>query len=296
MRELLKKIPLLVQLNHGCHRLRRWIRHRVSVTLHSLSIRRISKLALFAPNTAGYYEGLETTIEKLTLLSAQQAFPLLLELSESVGRPCPDPVSAEDFSKTFAAHGSAEALRAIFDSYGCDKSLSHNYHHVYGAVLKDLGSVSLMLEIGLGTTNTDVVSNMGGIWTPGNSLRAFREYLPSARIHGADIDRRILFQEERISTHFVDQTDITTIRDLVSSLPAQLDLLIDDGLHAPNANLATLIVGLEAVRVGGWVVIEDIAEEALPFWRVVSSVIGERYECQLIRAHGGLVVAVKKTG
>jgi len=295
MKNILKKIPLLISINHGWHSFMRSAKSGFSRTFHAGSIRRITKLALFAPNTAGYYEGLESAIENLSLLSARQVFPLLLDLSEKLGKADPCVITAENFCEKFGSCDEAVALKAVFDAYGCDKSLSHNYHFVYGAVLKDLGSVSLMLEIGLGTTNTDVVSNMGGIWTPGNSLRAFRKYLPAAMIHGADIDKRILFQEERINTHFVDQTDITTIRRLGSLIPGQLDLLIDDGLHAPNANLATLLVGLEKVRQGGWIVIEDIAEKALSFWKIVVLMIGGIHECHLIRAHGGLVVALKKS-
>lgn len=295
MKYILKKIPLLVSINHGWHSFLRRARSYFSRTFHAGSIRRIKKLSLFAPNTAGYYEGLESAIENLSLLSARQAFPLLLDLSEKLGKVFHHVITAEDFCEKFCACDEAFVLKAVFDAYGCDKSLSHNYHFVYGAVLKELGTISLMLEIGLGTTNTDFVSNMGGIWTPGNSLRAFRKYLPSATIHGADIDKRILFQEERIATHFVDQTNIETIRRLGSLIPGQLDLLIDDGLHAPNANLATLLVGLEKVRQGGWIVIEDIAEEALPFWKIVVLMIGGIHECHLIRAHGGLVMALKKS-
>lgn len=295
MRKILKKIPFLVSLNHGWHAMLKRLRSGASRTMHASAIRRINKLSLYAPNTAGYYEGLEKTIQDLTVLSAAQVFPLLVELAQKTRGARPSVVTAEEFCSGFSADNEAIALKTVFDAYGCDKSLSHNYHHVYAAVLKDLGPVSLMLEIGLGTTNTDVVSNMGRIWTPGNSLRAFSEYLPAATIHGADIDRRILFQEKRICTHFVDQTDIGTIRALGTAIPGQLDLLIDDGLHAPNANLATLLVGLEKVRQGGWIVIEDIAEEALPFWQIVVLMIGGVHECHLVRAHGGLVVALKKS-
>jgi hypothetical protein len=65
-----------------------------------------------------------------------------------------------------------------------------------------------LLEIGLGTNNTDVVSNMGSEGVPDASLRAFRDYLPNARIYGAGIDKRILFEESRIKTYFADQTDL----------------------------------------------------------------------------------------
>ena len=67
-----------------------------------------------------------------------------------------------------------------------------------------------ILEIGLGTNNVDVVSNMGRDGIPGASLRAFRDYLINSKIYGADIDKSILFSEERIETYFVDQTNDTS--------------------------------------------------------------------------------------
>ncbi len=291
---LLKKIPFLVRINHAYYAIKR----RVTLASSNYRFRReistIRRLGQYAPNTAGYYEGLEKTIHDLTLLSAAQVFPHLSGLCDRFrGQPY-RVVSAPEFCESFGAGEEAAALKAVFDSYGCDKAGNHDYHLVYGAVLKSLGRVGSMLEIGLGTTNTDVVSNMGRVWTPGNSLRAFREYLPGALVYGADVDRRILFEEDRIKTFHVDQTDVETIAELGRMIPGELDLIIDDGLHAPNANLAVLSFALEKLRPRGWVVIEDIAEEAEPIWKVVASLLPDTLKSHLIASKGGMVFAVEK--
>ena len=40
----------------------------------------------------------------------------------------------------------------------------------------------------MGTNKPGLVSTMGASHTPGASLRAFRDYLPNAIVHGADVD------------------------------------------------------------------------------------------------------------
>lgn len=291
--DLLRKIPFLVRINHSFYSLKRSLELSYSNYVYSREIREIKRLRQFAPNTSGYYQGLEKTIHDLTLLSVTQVFPTLSVVIDRFRNAPLKPISAAQFCEEFEAQDEAINLKGIFDSYGCDKSHNHDYHFVYGAVLKNLGRIESMLEIGLGTTNTDVVSNMGKIWVPGNSLRAFRKYLPATSIYGADIDRRILFQEDRIKTYFVDQTDGATITALGDKMPGKLDLIIDDGLHAPNANLAVLSFALDKLKAGGWVVIEDISEEAAPIWKVVSAILPSEYLAYLIEAKGGLVFAVK---
>jgi hypothetical protein len=61
-----------------------------------------------------------------------------------------------------------------------------------------------------------------------------------------------------------------------------LDLIIDDGLHSPDANIATLLFGLSRVRSGGWVVVEDIAIEAQPIWEVVAALLPANYRSHLL--------------
>jgi len=290
---LLRKVPFLVRINHAYYALKRSLELTASNFIYRREISEIKRLGQFAPNTSGYYQGLEKTIHDLTILSATQIFPTMALMADRFRGVSLVPVTAEQFCKDLGASQEAIALKKIFDSYGCDKSQNHDYHFVYGAVLKSLGKIDSMLEIGLGTTNTDVVSNMGKIWVPGNSLRAFREYLPGTSIYGADVDKRILFQEERIKTYFVDQTDASTIKALNVKIPGRLDLLIDDGLHAPNANLAVLAEAFDKIKAGGWLVIEDISPEAHPIWSVASALLPSQYTSYLIEAKGGMVFAVR---
>ena len=147
----------------------------------------------------------------------------------------------------------------------------------------------------MGTNNRHVVSHMGVDGKPGASLRAFRQHLPNAQIYGADIDKSILFQEDRIQTFFVDQTEPSSFLDLERRVPSDLDLIIDDGLHSPDANLESLRFGLQKIKIGGWFIVEDICPEAVPLWQVVSALlISERLEAHLYRAQGGYVFAVKR--
>jgi len=245
---------------------------------------------LFRPNSAGFYNDRAS----LTIQTINQTFPALSAFSASLGVAQAEvkkidsfPVSNEDIS-------AVNELKTVLDSYGSDKANYHNYHNVYGTILHDRNAITGLLEIGLGTNNPDFVSNMGAFGRPGASLRAFRDFLPSAKIYGADIDRGILFSEERIQTFFVDQTNIDTFAELDSLIPSDLDLIIDDGLHSPNANIITMTFALPKIRVGGWFVIEDIALEALPVWEVVTALLPAQYEVHIFRATMTLVFAVKK--
>ena len=135
---------------------------------------------------------------------------------------------------------------------------------------------------------------MGTEGQPGASLRAFREFLPRAEIYGADIDRRILFEDERIHTFFLDQTNPQSFDVLGASIPTDFDLIIDDGLHSPNANIATLSFGLGKLKIGGWLVVEDIAPPALPLWRVISAILPEEYESHIVSAKEAILYSVRR--
>ena len=193
-------------------------------------------------------------------------------------------------------HGmdAAPLLKQYFDEYGSDKSRTHNYHLIYGALMPAPSKVQSLLEIGLGTNNTDIVSSMGEAGKPGASLRAFRKYLPNAKIYGADIDRRVLFEEDRIKTHFVDQTRLSTFDELSKLIQEPLDFIIDDGLHSPNANLTVLIFSVSNLKVGGWLVIEDIKQSALPIFRTASCLLAEKFDCFIVKAKGAYVFLVQR--
>lgn len=185
-------------------------------------------------------------------------------------------------------------LKKLLDSYGSDKANSHNYEILYANIFKNRNEIKNVLEIGMGTNNTSVLSNMGVNGKPGASLRAFRDYLPNANIYGADIDRDILFEEDRITSFFVDQLRPSTIYDLFNSLPNDLDLIIDDGLHSPEANINVFTYGISKIKVGGWMIIEDIPDTSVELWKIVSLLTPVNYETYIIKADKGNLFAIKR--
>jgi len=99
-----------------------------------------------------------------------------------------------------------KALADLFSLHGSDKATAHNYHLIYSSVLKGKRNRPIrILEIGIGPNNVGVPSTIGRLGRPGPSLRAFRHWAPNSLVVGADVNRRILFSEERISTYHVDQ-------------------------------------------------------------------------------------------
>jgi hypothetical protein len=170
-------------------------------------------------------------------------------------------------------HLDSVSLGNLFEKFGSDKSNPNDYYKIYAYLLSKINSPKNILEIGLGSNNLKVVSNMGIFGSPGASLRSFREYLPEANIYGADIDKSALFNEDRILTYWVDQTKPESLQLMFSEFNKKFDLIIDDGLHSPDANISTLIAALNWCEEGGFIVIEDIARSARSIWFIVQSLL-----------------------
>lgn len=135
---------------------------------------------------------------------------------------------------------------------------------------------------------------MGRNGKPGASLRSFRDFQPSLKIYGADFDKRILFSEDRIETFFVDQTDQQTIEDLSQNIGDNFDLMIDDGLHSPNANLNSLEFFLRHIKVGGYAIVEDINISTKPIWNIVSHLIEPDFISAFIETKAACMFIVKR--
>jgi hypothetical protein len=119
--------------------------------------------------------------------------------------------------------------------------------------------VKLVFECGLGTNNPDFRSNMTVDGMPGASLRVWRDYFKNAQIYGADIDKNILFQEDRIKTYYVDQLNTPSIETMWKEIGIQnFDIIIDDGLHATDANINLFINSFDKLKKNGIYIIEDV--------------------------------------
>ena len=133
----------------------------------------------------------------------------------------------------------------------------------------------------------------GGI--PGASLRSWKKYFPHANIVGCDIDSRILFTEERITTFQLDQTSKSSWDQLKHKLAGRsFNLIIDDGLHAPYANLRTIIEAVPLLRQGGWIVIEDVPDRSLVVWKLLLPNIDSLWESQILKAKKSHLILLRK--
>ena len=244
----------------------------------------------FAPASAGNY--LQKT--KFTISSIKNTFESLSQILITEGYES-QVIESERFSKVLKSRFSnQEEIAKCFNKFGSAKSISHSYQYIYGPIFSDIRKIDALLEIGLGTNDTKVLSNMSKWGIPGASLRAFQELLPQTKIYGADIDKKILFTEDRIETFFVDQTKFETLLSLGKKINGQLDIIIDDGLHSPEANLNVIRFAHEKLKVGGWLVIEDISSYALPMLRVLSFLIRDSWLCYIIKDNQNLVFVGKK--
>ena len=187
-----------------------------------------------------------------------------------------------------------EKLGDLFNLHGSDKASVHNYYLIYSSIINELENPSKIFEIGLGTNNIDVVSTMGKNGKPGASLRAFRDYTNDLHVYGADFDQRILFEENRIKTFFVDQTNSKTFLDLSQKIDSNFDLMIDDGLHSPNANLNSLFFFRNKVRKGGYIVIEDINPLTEKLWLTVSALMEKEFKSAFVKTKRAYVFVLQK--
>jgi hypothetical protein len=293
MKNFLKKFYLFILLNKIRIFIITFYSKTYSNIFYNAALKIIKTLNQYAPNTGGTVIGLEKEIMDLTLKSAVQIFPFIINLQNKLGYQGKEIITAEKFCMSFlGGMESAKAFKKTFDKYNSDKTLNHNYHFVYGPIINTIKNLNVVFEIGLGTTYTDVVSHMGQTWKPGASLRAFREYLPEAKIYGADIDKRILFNEKNIETFFIDQTDLLTFNIIDNKIDTNIDLIIDDGLHSPNANIATLAFALSKISNNGWIVIEDISYHSVTIWKVISNLFPVSFKTFIIKAENSYVFAI----
>ena len=99
---------------------------------------------------------------------------------------------------------------------------------------------------------------------PGASLKVWRDYFVNGEIFGADIDKNILFNSERIKTFEVDQTNKESIQNMWKKIKVEnFDLIIDDGLHNYEAGVTLFRNSFQKLRKNGVYIIEDVSNKYL---------------------------------
>lgn len=166
---------------------------------------------------------------------------------------------------------SKSLLGILSEKYGSDKGEitetghshswpAHSYTDLYSILFaQNRSSVTKFFECGIGTNNTKLPSNMGENGKPGASLRMWRDYFPNAVVIGADIDKEILFQEERIRTYYLDQTDPKSVSNFWSEVKLKdFDIMLDDGLHTYEAGITLFENSIHQLAKNGLYIIEDV--------------------------------------
>jgi hypothetical protein len=195
-----------------------------------------------------------------------------VDLLDKTAKCCEDVIN-------FPTQGYGE-LAILCDIYGSDKGSltddskqhpyaplpAHTYTDIYEILFNEddrKNRVKNIFECGIGTNNTAIPGNMTVHGKPGASLRVWRDFFQNAVIWGADIDRGILFEEERIKTGYMDQTNPESIKEFFDQAGVEeFDIIIDDGLHTFDAAkcLFDNIVGggIGRLSKNGLYIIEDL--------------------------------------
>ena len=173
-----------------------------------------------------------------------------------------------------------DLLSLLCDKYGSDKGEAqasvhpypwpaHTYADYYSRLYAHCrAGVKRVFECGLGTNNPALQSSMGEHGRPGASLRVWRDYFPNAVVYGADIDRAVLFAEDRITTYYIDQLDPQAIAHYWQQVGAgDFDFMIDDGLHTLEAGTCLFTHSIAQLAPHGIYVIEDVVPADLLGYR-----------------------------
>jgi hypothetical protein len=150
-------------------------------------------------------------------------------------------------------------LQELFEKYGTDKA-THGYAQVYEPLLRSLRqSIHHVLEVGIGTLSPAAFSSMFGCvpehYSPGGSLRVWRDYFPTAVIWGLDTMPDTQFSEPRIVTKLGDSTDKAQTDAVLGD--QSFDLIIDDGDHRLPGQHATYENLWPRLNPGGLYIVEE---------------------------------------
>ncbi len=251
-----------------------------SLFTKTISINVINEFQEFAPNVSGEEQ-----------MKTENTIYNIQNFSKSMSRIQNVNFTPKNIYDAFP--NTQRKLGKIFDKYGSDKK-THGYDLIYEKIFEELKEVNLLVEIGIGSNNEQVLSNMSKYGKPGSSLRAFRDYLQETNIVGLEFDSNVLFEENKIKTHYFDQNEISSLDNLPKDYFDNVDVLIDDGLHSIVANINSIYFAKKMLKKGGYLVIEDINKYAENLYQLILFVASKTFEIDLYTNNSCFVAVLKK--
>ncbi len=265
--------------------------YREPISLFKIfNIKKFLKIIYGLSNIQVRFKDLKKDYQINTLFNTLEKIDLIFDKSLINNKKLIKEIRIEDLEKKYLNDENCEKLKSLFKKYGSDKNLN-NLVYVYFDIFKNY-KINSLFEIGLGTNNINIRSNMGLDGKPGASLRAFRDYL-GIKIYGADVDKSILFNEKNIKTYFIDQLSVETIHNIKSLIP-KVDLIIDDGLHQPDANLNIILYLLDHLNQNGILVIEDIEPCFVNIFQIIQKIYTKtgKFKSSLIKMKTGYCLVI----
>jgi len=152
---------------------------------------------------------------------------------------------------TLVQQGTIGMLEELFNQHGCDKASKHKYHTVYEPDFEPLKDKEInILEVGI---------------FKGDSIKVWLDYFPKATIYGIDVFTRIsskdieILEHERVKWLKADSTSYGVVNSIKKEWPRiRFDIIIDDGLHTPDANAKTLNNLYPLLKKEGKYYVEDV--------------------------------------
>jgi hypothetical protein len=178
----------------------------------------------------------------------------------------------KDFKNISFLNNNKILLSELSEKYGSDKGYTdinkkrpflwkpHSYTNLYNNLFGHCrNQIKLVFECGIGTNKDIYKSNMSSTGQPGASLKMWRDYFPNAMIFGADIDKDILFNDQRITTFYVDQLNSDSIKEMWGKINLNnFDIIIDDGMHTFESSRNFFLNSFDMLKEGGIYIIEDV--------------------------------------
>ena len=137
------------------------------------------------------------------------------------------------------------------------QNIDYCYPHIYSKFYNDYfynirKKIKFVFECGIGD-KTSLKK-----FSPGASLKVWKDFFPNAKIYGADINKNLLFNERRIKTYHVDQNNKSSIKNMWKKINQKFDIIVDDGLHNFYSNINFFSISFKYLKKGGVYFIEDV--------------------------------------
>jgi len=147
-------------------------------------------------------------------------------------------------------------LTELANKYSSDKGTSygesHNYTEYYYEKWKDYKyTYKKILEIGIDR---------------GGSLRMMRDFFENAIIHGIDVQKCWIINENRIQSHLLNATIEDQINNFIKNNGSDFDMIIDDGGHNNIDQQITFSLLFKHLKKGGLYIIEDLHTSLMEGW------------------------------